>query len=176
MADGEKDPPLGFADRLSTQFTASQMPPVAPDGGLLLEPAPLNALPEAEESLCSVGPCRYFHELTLSLDAQEPLGQETGVRTHRNTVRTCYPSPGIEADLGEETVYQCNRWDPHDESFVSARDLRRTKASARYEAEQSGAAIAGAPPDHDYCVVCGHAPESHDDTAHDYVSWTATPS
>lgn len=161
MADGEKDPPLGFANRLSESFVASQMPPVAPDGGLLLEPAPLDGLVEEEESLCAVGPCRHFHELVLSLDAQEPLGQETGVRTHRNTVRTCYPSPGIEADLGEETVYQCNRWDPHDDSFVLARDVRRNAARERHGAARTG--------------VVGHAPESHDDTAHDYVSWKSTP-
>lgn len=176
MADGEKDPPLGFANRLSESFVASQMPPVAPDGGLLLEPASVDPLPEAEESLCAIGPCRNYHELVLSLDAQEPLGEETGERRHRNTVRTCYPSPGIEADLGEETVYQCNRWDPHDDSFVSARELRRTRARARLEAERTGVAFESPPPDHDYCVVCGHAPESHDDTAHDYVSWSAAPS
>jgi hypothetical protein len=131
MADGEKDPPLGFAERLTTQFTPSQMPPLAPDGGLLLEPAAIDPLSAGEESLCAVGPCRHFHELVLSIDAQEPLGEETGERRHRNTVRTCYPSPGIEADLGEETVYECNRWDPESDYDVDERRLRRERARQR---------------------------------------------
>lgn len=159
MADGEKDPPLGFANRLSESFVASQMPPVAPDGGLLLEPASVDPLPEAEESLCAIGPCRNYHELVLSLDAQEPLGEETGERRHRNTVRTCYPSPGIEADLGEETVYQCNRWDPHDDSFVLARDVRRSAAMERR-------AGGGTPAP---CQLCGMAGDQHGDKTHDYV-------
>jgi hypothetical protein len=158
MADGEKDPPLGFADRLSEQFVASQMPPVAPDGGLLLEPAALDPLPAAEGSLCSIGPCRNFHELVLSIDAQEPLGEETGVRAHRNTVRTCYPSPGIEADLGEETVYECNRWDPQSDYDVDERRLRREAARARHDAALMSAMMDSMPPPE---CTCGPTEPPH---------------
>ena len=50
---------------------------------------------------------------------------------YRNTVRTCYPSSGVEADLAEAVIFECSRWDPEDAGFVAERDIRRRLARER---------------------------------------------
>lgn len=125
MSDGEKPSPVPVSDRLVATFTPADLPPIGPDGGPILSPATLTELRILPPSVCGIGPCRHFHVLVTSLDAQEPLGEETGVPQHRNTVRTCYPSPGVELDLAEAVIFECSRWDPEDVGFVAARNLRR---------------------------------------------------
>lgn len=134
MPDGKKAPPVSYADRMAEGFTPTSMPPLGPDGAPVFTPASLEPLPLVADSLCQLGPCRYYHELVTSFDAQEPLGEETGAPRYRNTVRTCYPAVGIEADLGEGVIYDCNFWDPVADGFVEARALRRSAARARQDA------------------------------------------
>jgi hypothetical protein len=34
---------------------------------------------------------------------------------HRQITRACYPTPGIELEIGETPVLQCSRWEPDGE-------------------------------------------------------------
>jgi hypothetical protein len=64
-------------------------------------------------SLCEAGPCRNYHRVVSVMDAQDPVG-ETGP-TRRQITRACYPTAGIELELGETPVLQCSRWEPDNE-------------------------------------------------------------
>jgi hypothetical protein len=77
------------------------------------------------------------------LDAQDPIG-EVGP-TRRQVTRACYPTPGIEIELGETPVLQCSRWEPDGEqrrlgevrtAYLSSSDGRVfSKQVAAYEAQ-----------------------------------------
>ena len=60
-------------------------------------------------SLCEAGPCRNYHRMVFVLDAQDPIGERGPLR--RAITRACYPSPGIEVELGDP-VLQCSLWNP----------------------------------------------------------------
>lgn len=94
---------------------------MGPDGVINPTPAPLTS--EAEPlSLCQLGPCRHFHELAIRIDAAKPLDGSQG-SDYVHTIRTCYPSPGIEMDLAAP-VRRCNRWAPmvrNDDEYEGAR-------------------------------------------------------
>jgi hypothetical protein len=64
-------------------------------------------------SLCEAGPCRNYHRVASVMDAQDPVG-EVGP-TRRQITRACYPTAGIELELGETPVLQCSRWEPDSE-------------------------------------------------------------
>lgn len=97
-------------DRLVSGFGGSPSPPVAPDGGPHLEPAPLGLPVIAPIPRCELGPCRNFHRMTTKVDAQDPLDGERIL--HTVITRTCYPAPGIEFDVSEAPVRECSRWEP----------------------------------------------------------------
>ena len=75
-------------------------------------------------SLCEAGPCRNYHRLVSAMDAADPVG-ETGPM-HQQVSRACYPTPGIELELGEVPVFQCSRWEPESSATSSERDRART--------------------------------------------------
>lgn len=63
-------------------------------------------------SLCEAGPCRNYHRIRSVMDAED--GGVPGA-TRWQITRACYPTPGIELELGETPVLQCSRWEPDNE-------------------------------------------------------------
>jgi hypothetical protein len=122
-------------DRLADGFVASSLPPIAPDGGLQLEAAATGPLMEKPISLCQLGPCRHYHELTSELEAQQPLD---GSSIHLPVIvtRACYPSPGSEIELsGETSIMECNRWAPMNKTELAELSHRRKTFKENKEGE-----------------------------------------
>ncbi len=112
--------------RLVDGFVPAQIAPGGPEGPVLPGPASLAPLRVEPVSLCTLGPCRRYHELHTRLDAEEPIdGSDGGVRVA--ITRTCYPHAGIEIDLNGSPVKECNLWDP----ILTHTD--REIAGARYQ-------------------------------------------
>lgn len=87
------------------------LPPRGPDG--MIPAGPPTRLPVIQPpSLCEAGPCRNYHRVTSVMDAEDG-GHALAV--HRQTSRACYPTPGIEVELGETPVLTCSRWEPDSE-------------------------------------------------------------
>lgn len=121
---------------------AAALPPIAPDGGftpglLGLPPSVPAATPAT--FVCLRGPCRYYWELVTFMAAGNPSGTfgegglvdpVTGktVSIPRQINRTCLVHAGTETELTEDTVYDCNLWDP----IVPAERLLRDKNRERY--------------------------------------------
>lgn len=77
-------------------------------------------------ALCTMGPCAHYHEASVVIDSAEARdGSETS--DHTQTIKTCYPHPGIEFDLNGAPVTNCNLWDPPDELDVETFKKRRLK-------------------------------------------------
>ena len=95
-------------DRFSETFKAA---PVG--GGVDVVPV-LPVTPASDHALipiCQLGPCVRYHEIRTKFEAAEPEDGTPGtVYTH--PTRTCYPAPGIEIDVTEHPVRNCNLWEP----------------------------------------------------------------
>lgn len=97
-----------LTSRFLAGFTPMRLPPRGPDGMILPE---VDHLPVIDPpSLCEAGPCRNYHRLVTIMDAQDPVGERGPTR--RMITRACYPTPGIEVELGEVPVLQCTLWNP----------------------------------------------------------------
>lgn len=118
-------------------------PAPAPDrrsDGTLIIP-PLRDQVPPRPSLCDAGPCRHYHRFSTQVDAANPRavrlpggvppGTPRTVQTptgalyqapavfHVEVHRYCYPTVGVEMNLGALPVTECNRWDPDCRSFVN---------------------------------------------------------
>ena len=114
-------PPISTNDALEVGANLGASPPRAADGGPELSPAPVSLPVIQPMSLCELGPCRNLHVLTQKMEIQEPM-DGSPAPFHTVTIRTCYPSPGIEYDLTAEPVKSCSKWFPEtDESAVECR-------------------------------------------------------
>lgn len=87
------------------------LPPMAPDGGIM--PMPLDLpppLPKAvpEEFVCLRGPCRHYVELTSLAEVEVKVEGWQPVQKNRY----CRVLQGAYLDLTEDSVFECNRWDP----------------------------------------------------------------
>ena len=115
------------------------LPPIAPDGGFV--PGPIGvppAVPAAtpENFVCLRGPCRHYWEIETFMASGNPIetwGPDglkdpdgNPLRIPRQINRSCLAHPGTETELTEDTVYNCNRWDP-----LSARELRKLEKRRR---------------------------------------------
>lgn len=97
----------------------------------------------ASPSLCEAGPCRNFHRIRSVMDAED--GGTPGA-DRLQVSRACYPTAGIEIELGETPILQCSRWEPDSEqsrldsirlNFLKSKDGVAFKdAVAAYEASQ----------------------------------------
>lgn len=97
---------------------------VGPDGGIGMAPAARTIPPPPR--LCEAGPCRNYHRFVTQLDAERAIGgaveqgEQHGRVTgdagpdpfHVVTHHYCYPTVGIETDLMDLPVLECNRWEP----------------------------------------------------------------
>ena len=111
-----------LTSRFLAGFTPSRLPPPGPDG--LIPAGRHSSLPIVDPpSLCEAGPCRNYHRVVSVMDDQEPVGGSGPTR--RQITRACYPTPGIELELGETPVLTCSRWEPETASTSNERDHAR---------------------------------------------------
>ncbi len=111
-----------LTSRFLAGFAPGPLPPRGPDG--MIPGPPPTRLPLIDPpSLCEAGPCRNYHRVVSVFDAQDPVGG-TGP-TRRQITRACYPTTGIELELGETPVLQCSRWEPETAATSSERDRAR---------------------------------------------------
>lgn len=111
-------------DELAEGFEPGPLPPIGPDGAVHIPP--LKKLPVLElPRLCEAGPCVHYHTFTLQLDAARPIADRVGEGGvlegdapaqpfHTQVHHYCYPTVGIETELGALPVLTCNLWEPRD--------------------------------------------------------------
>lgn len=87
-------------------------------------------------SLCAAGPCKHYHRFRTQLEAQPPLAlpakraRELEVLPaaapgfHAETHHYCYPTPGVEMNLGATPVLECSLYEP-----VHAVERKRLEAA-----------------------------------------------
>jgi len=102
-------------------------------------PSPANAEPLRDRRpppprLCEQGPCRHYHRFEIQVDAEDPrlirvpdsvpktipgvqetprgLVYQPPSSFHREVHHYCYPSDGVDTNLGSLPVLACNRWCP----------------------------------------------------------------
>ena len=108
-------------DDLQEGFDPAPLPPIGPDGALELEPP--RKMPDPPPRMCEAGPCVNYHRFEIQLDVTRPIAErvEEGGKLvgaappmpfHVRVFHYCYPTPGVETDLGDMPVLSCNRWQP----------------------------------------------------------------
>lgn len=129
-------------DSLQRGFEIEPIPPAGPDGAPQLPPMRPELPPRPR--LCEAGPCRFYHRLVIQIDAEDPRSLRVGTQLpegtpgavtipggslyqpprgyHTAAHHYCYPSPGIEAELGSLPIVECNRWEPMDDIARRDRD------------------------------------------------------
>ncbi len=95
--------------------------PVNPENGSLI-PLPLEEAPpapsvDAENMICCRGSCRYFWHV-------ETIGPDGGISGLRQHSYTCFRT-GMEMNLGDDCVFDCDQWDPWDPIEYREREARR---------------------------------------------------
>jgi hypothetical protein len=60
----------------------------------------------------------------------DPDGER--VTEPRQTTRSCLRQPGVDTDLTDDIVYDCNMWDPRDDKATDHSDSMRDKRRSRY--------------------------------------------
>jgi hypothetical protein len=121
--------------------------PVAPDGGIAAGaaigmPPPV---PEAtpQQFVCLRGPCRHYWELVTDMGSGNPastwdpingLKDELGqpLQIPRQINRSCLAQLGMETELTDDCVFDCNRWDPLSRSEIRKLERRRRRHFRRF--------------------------------------------
>lgn len=126
----ENDDARDVADRIGENWSQSPVPNALPGSpevprvtiaDVVMAPIP--------PTICRLGPCRNYHEARVLLPAH-------GVDGKSILVRTCYPHPGIEMDLQDTPVLECNRYWPE---IGVGRPLERDKARDLIMNSEAGA-------------------------------------
>lgn len=86
------------------------------------------ALAPQPPRLCALGPCRHYHRVRFQMDAQEPL-HGSGAPLRLKTLHSCYAQVGVDTDMTDTHVFECNRYDPVDP--ISDAELGRANAMQR---------------------------------------------
>lgn len=123
---------------LTDAFEPGPFPAMGADGAPVL--SPIADLGVDAPSLCAVGPCRHFHRFETRMDAADAMDGTR--RFHVKAHRYCFPSPGIEADLGGEPVLACSSWVP----VGLLNRLRARRLRAGYDRELAAWRAEHAPP------------------------------
>jgi hypothetical protein len=98
-------------DRLQEGWEPPPVPDLRPDSPSPSRQVALPVVSPPAPTLCELGPCANYHRMSLELDAAKPMdGSETPMRIQ--TIRTCYPTPGVEMPLDESPIFECSRWTP----------------------------------------------------------------
>lgn len=123
-------------DSLQEGFEPAPLPPIGPDGAVTIPP--LRRMPVAAPSLCQAGPCIHYHRFVTQLEAARPIANELGehgqlvgdapeMPVHVQTHHYCYPTTGVETELGSLPVVECNKWAPVDPRVSSSRKASEEK-------------------------------------------------
>lgn len=126
---------------------------VGPDGSLGITQNARATPPPPR--ICEAGPCRHYHRFVTQLDAERPMagGIEHGGEQHGRLIgdagpapfyvrvhHFCYPTAGIECDLRDLPVLECNRWSPQVGYSVDEQDRQKfiaTEAGQRHQREMA---------------------------------------
>lgn len=108
-------------------FEPAPAPVGGPSLGYAMEPA--EVAPPITESVCARGPCRHFWHMVSSAPMGNPPGtfEALGLVEPRQHNYVCLAHPGTETDLGDDQVFDCNRWDPIPASSLARRARRRRR-------------------------------------------------
>lgn len=128
-------PHLGSRD--ADEFAPSPLP-VGPDGQpKAIGPVGLpDPLPPAtpDNWVCLRGPCRHYMHVVSAGEIGNPAGsfdKDNGGpgEAPRQHYHWCTAITGQYTDMGEDLVFDCNRWDPIDEDApeILGRERRRSK-------------------------------------------------
>jgi hypothetical protein len=110
-----EDDHLVPSEKYAKEFEPGGLP-IAPDGGIApgfgSESPPVQQ--GIDESVCRRGPCRHYWHLVTDFPSGNPDSTWTdlGIPKPRQHNHACLVNIGMETDLTEDFVYQCNRWDP----------------------------------------------------------------
>jgi hypothetical protein len=138
MDDDDGDlPKLGGHD--ADEFAPSPLP-VGSDGtpkpaGPVGNPEPLpDATPD--NWICLRGPCRHYMRIVEAGEFGNTAGTFEADEQPRQVNHWCDAINGSYTDMGNNIVFECNRWDPldDDEPEVMARERRRSKYLKLYPA------------------------------------------
>jgi len=136
------------ADSLKDGFEPFDMPAPGPGGEREL-PA-MREVPPAPPRICEYGPCRNYHTFGIVMDAAKPMGgafvdgkvvgpADAG-ETHIEVQHYCYPTVGVETDLGSTPVVSCNRYRPQGLITIGVR-RRFARDLATWQAQQASGAL-----------------------------------
>jgi len=127
-----------IGDRLVESYVPSALP-IGPDGGLdaSLLPPPLPKLTSFEKrSLCAQGPCRHYWRLKRPVfelvegTIESLVDPDTGkpLAMLNEYSHTCLVQLGMEFCMEDDSVLDCNLWDP----LTPAEVMRRARARERF--------------------------------------------
>jgi len=99
------------------------------------EQEPVRQLRPPRPRLCEAGPCANYHRMEIQIEAERPRGRKLPIFLpvgtpgatkladgtlyqapapfHTEVHHYCYPTWGVETNLGSLPVTKCNRWTPH---------------------------------------------------------------
>lgn len=100
------------ADSLGDGFEPAPLPAAGPDGLLDMSSLAKGEPPEPPPRICGYGPCRHYHTFQIVMDAATPMDGSDPGPPHIETQHYCYPTAGVETDLGNTPVTSCNRYAP----------------------------------------------------------------
>lgn len=97
---------------------------------------PSAPIPPPPPRLCEAGPCVNYHRFEIQLDVEtakaqtiEPGGKTSGLPDkmpfHVRVHHYCYPTVGVETELGSLPVLKCNLWRPV--TSDDTRDVERAR-------------------------------------------------
>lgn len=80
-----------------------------------------------ENMVCLRGPCRHYWYMKTMADMANPVKtfEQLGIDVPRQHNHTCLVNPGHETDLGNDNVFECNKWNPLTAPEVAELRLRR---------------------------------------------------
>lgn len=165
--EGDADKQINLKDQLDASLPSLA---VAPDGGLAAGPVGLpRPLPQArpEDFVCLRGPCRHYVEIGSLADVEDRVDIADYRPMQIN--RMCRVIPGIQIDLTDDAVLDCNRWDPEDDDLaLMARRVAFLKSPLGGKCQDADAARVAARAElygSDEDAVHDSADETDDETA-----------
>lgn len=123
----DDEPKIKSLETRYADFEPAPAPAGGPSLGYGLEPA--EVAPPMEESICARGPCRHYWRMVSSAPMGNPAGtfEALGLPEPRQHNHVCLAHPGTETDLGDDQVFDCNRWDPIPARALARRARRRRR-------------------------------------------------
>lgn len=125
------------AERLSEGWDPAPLPARTPNDPMPSSPR-LPVLSMRAPTLCEQGPCAHYHKAVMRFDAATPMDGSEDVM-HTQTLRSCYPTPGIAIELEDKPVFECSRWAPDfaiaERLYMMRSEFRSSDAGAGYTRE-----------------------------------------